>query len=128
MRLGGGSASGRWQLEDRGCAPATEETAGRDVPADLDHPAIAIQEEQVKRESHPKRVNTPTGGDQQPGPSSVPLDEGQAEQSAHPGRRDWDVEAEEPPAFTSSESAEFRLHIYVSAGGWSFGPAVPASG
>jgi hypothetical protein len=120
--------SGRGELEHGSRLPAADEATGRDVAAELDHAAFAVEEKQVEWEPHSQRVHAAATRDEKPAAGALTGEQREAEQAAEPGRRNADLEAEEAPALEGAEPEGNRIHIPVSAGEAILAPAVPLGG
>ena len=72
------------------------DAARGDAPADLNHPAVAIQEEQIEGKPHPEGVDAATSRDQQPGAGAIPFEQRQPEEAAGEPGCDRNLEAEDP--------------------------------
>jgi hypothetical protein len=120
--------SGRGELEHGLGPPAAEDPAWRHIAVELDHEPLAVQEEQVEREPHSDRVDAAAAGDQEPRAGLLTREQRQAEQSAGPGRRDANLEAEETSVLKCPEPAWNPAHTLVSAGEAILAPTVPDVG
>jgi uncharacterized protein len=118
---------GRGQLQDgHGRTAAKEATRGH-VAADLDDPALYIEEAEIEAKTHAQGVDALAARDQQPRPGTLAREQRQTEEAAETGRRNGDLEAEEPPVLTVAEPDRFWIHTPVSVGAAVFRPCRPRS-
>src|SRR3954454_9945518 len=84
-----------WQLEHRHRAGAAYDPPRRYPSPQLDHAAVAVQEEHVEREPHAEGVHAAAERDQQGRSRALPRQQGEPEQPARQAGADSDPETED---------------------------------
>src|SRR5262249_20370239 len=65
----------RGNLEHRARLRGTNDSPGRHVSPNLDHPLLAVEEDKVQPEAHPEGMNAPAAAKQQPGAGAIAGDQ-----------------------------------------------------
>jgi hypothetical protein len=78
----GARLAGRGKLEHGVGGPAADDAAWRHSPAQIDHPSVGVEEDEVEREAHAEGVDAAATGQQKPLAGLWAIEEGEAEQTS----------------------------------------------